>query len=96
MNRREKRATEKKLGILKYKNKLSKDKYFDRIRDNIIEGKKKEAEMSEVRRLQEEGKQEEIIKNNISSIATSLMVKEGLSYNDALVRAEKLYYEKTI
>jgi len=94
MNRKEKRLTEKKLGILKYKNSLSKNKYFDKIRDNILSGKNKEAEMKEVRRLQEEGKQEQIIKNNIASIATSLMISDGLSYNDALIQAEKVYYER--
>lgn len=40
MNRRERRATAKRLGIMEYQRKLPREKHFELIRENIIAGKK--------------------------------------------------------
>ena len=91
MNRRDRRLMEKKLGLIKHKNSLPLNKRMEGIRENIISGKEKEAEMREVRRLQEEGKQVEVDNNRIASIATELMVGSDMSYIDALEEAKEVY-----
>lgn len=89
MNHKEKRAMEKKLGLLDYKRKLSRSQRFELIRQNIITGKKKEAELkSEV--VRQENKTDDDAKSNqIASLATTLMITEGLSYIDALEKAKE-------
>jgi hypothetical protein len=94
MNRRERKQLEKRLGLNKFKKTLTRQQRFDRMRENIIEGRKKEEEMKEVVRLQKEGKVMEVDNNQIASIATDLMVNEGMSYIDALEKAKETYLEK--
>jgi len=91
MNHREKRRMQKKLGILKHKNSLPRNERFARLRENILEGKKKEKEMKEVVRLQKEGKKDEVNNNRIASITTELMIKKKISYIDALEEAKEIY-----
>lgn len=90
MNRREKRNLEKRLGVTKHVKSLPRAERFERMRQNILEGKKKEDEMREVVRLQLEKKTEQSINSKVATIATDLMVKEGLSYIDALEKAKTL------
>lgn len=85
---------EKRLGITKHRKNLPLHERMESIRQNIEEGKRKQEEMKEVRRLQEEGKKEEVDNNKIASMATDLMIKEDLSYIDALEKAKKLYTEE--
>lgn len=87
---------EKNLGITKHRKIMSFSKKMESIRQNIIEGKKKEKEMREVRRLQEQGKEDEINNNRIASIATGLMISKSLSYIDALEEAKKVYEKEKI
>lgn len=94
MNRRERKQLEKRLGLNKFKKTLTRQQRFDRMRENILEGSKKEAEMKEVRRLQEEGAQIQIDNNQIASLATELMLSENLSYIDALEKAKEVYAQK--
>jgi hypothetical protein len=94
MNRRERKQLEKRLGLNKFKKTLTRQQRFDRMRENIIEGRKKEEEMKEVVRLQKEGKTTEVDNNQVASIATELMINEGLSYIDALEKAKQVYQEK--
>lgn len=94
MNNREKRRMQKSLGILKHKNSLPRKDRFERMRQNIIEGKQKEQEMIEIVRVQKQGKKDEIDNNKIASKATELMIKENLSYMEALEKAKEIYKEK--
>jgi uncharacterized membrane protein (DUF106 family) len=94
MNRRERKQLEKRLGLTKHLKTLTRQQRFDRMRENIIEGNKKEKAMKEVRRLQEEGAQIEVDNNQIASLATELMLSENLSYIDALEKAKQVYSEK--
>lgn len=91
MNRAETRRIQKKLGLQKHVRSLSRNEKFERIRQNIITGKKKEEEMKDVIRLQSNAKKEIVDNSKISSLATELMIKEGLSYIDALEKAKKTY-----
>jgi len=91
MNRRDRKSLEKRLGISKHLKKLSRTEKFERMRNNILEGKKKEEEMKEVVRLQLAGKKDEVDNNKIASMATDLMIRDGLSYIDALEKAKESY-----
>jgi hypothetical protein len=91
MNKKEIKQLEKRLGLNKFKKTLTRQQRFDRMRENIIAGRKKEEAMKEVVRLQKEGKVEEVDNNQIASIATDLMISEGLSYIDALEKAKETY-----
>ena len=95
MNRRDRRNMEKKLGLIKHKNSLPLHKRIEGIRENIIAGKEKQAEMKETRRLQEEGKVEEVDNTRIASIATELMVSKDMSYIDALEEAKEMCKQET-
>jgi len=91
MNRRERKALEKRLGLNKHKSKMTNKERFERMQENIAEGKKKQEEMKEVRRLQEEGATVEVDNNRIASLATELMISEDLSYIEALEKAKEVY-----
>lgn len=94
MNRKERRNMEKKLGITKYKKSLSLNKRMELIRENIIEGKKKQKEMKEVRRLQEQEKVDEVASTRIAFIATDLMINQDISYVEAQEKAKELYEQE--
>jgi len=94
MNRRERRNLEKRLGLQKHAKTLTREEKFERMRQNIIEGKKKEAEMKEMLRVKENGEQDKIDNNKIASMATDLMIKDGMSYIDALEKAKELYQKE--
>lgn len=94
MNHKERRRVERNLGILKHKNSLTRVERFERMRQNILEGKQKEKKMREIRRLQEEGQKDEKSNNDLATLATELMVKEDLSYIDALEKAKEILAEK--
>jgi hypothetical protein len=89
MNRRERRALEKKLGITKHRKSMTFDKRIESIRQNIIEGKKKQDGMKENQRVQENKDKDQAESNQIASLATELMIKNGISYIEALEEAKK-------
>ncbi|MFW6311043.1 MAG: hypothetical protein ACOC1K_02285 [Nanoarchaeota archaeon] len=89
MNRRERRQIEKRMGIISSRKKLSRMDKFAMMRENIESGKKIEEEMKETRRIQDNDKKDKIHSQNVSSKATELMIKEGLSYIDALEKAKE-------
>jgi len=93
MNHKEKRQMEKKLGLLAYRKKLPRAERFELIRQNIIAGKKKEAELKGEVVRQENKADDDAKSNQIASLATTLMITEGLSYIDALEKA-KIQIEK--
>lgn len=91
MNRRERRSTEKKLGIAKHVKHMSRNEKFERIRQNIVNGNRKQDEMKDSVRVSTNKKNDEVDNNKIASKATELMVKEGLDYIDALEKAQQIY-----
>jgi len=88
MNRRERRKMEKTLGLDNYKRKLSREKRFELMSNNIIEGKKREDAMAENRRVQEQKEEDDRISRLISSRAIELMVTEKLDYFSATEKAK--------
>ena len=94
MNRRDRRRMEKQLGIQKHKKGLPRNARFELLRQNIEEGKKKQDEMKENRRLQENREEDRKQSIDVASKATELMIKEGLSYVDALEKANELAAEE--
>jgi hypothetical protein len=89
MNRRERRSIEKRLGITEHRKSMTFNKRIESIRQNIIEGKKKQNGMKENQRVQENKENDQAESNQIASLATELMVKNGLSYIEALEEAKK-------
>ena len=89
MKRRELRQLEKKMGLSKIKKNMSRNERFELMRQNIINGKKQEEEMKDLRRRQEQANQDQVNSNKIASIATELMIKNGISYIDAIEEAKK-------
>ena len=85
---------EKNLGITKHKKSLPFSKRMESLQENIIQGKEKEKEMKEIRRLQEQENEDKIDNNRIASIATELMISKSLSYIDALEEAKKVYKQE--
>lgn len=88
MNRQQRRTHEKKLGITKYRKTLNRSRYFEMLRRNVQEGKKKEEEMKEVRRLQDQETSDNIESNKIISEATKISEEEGITFIDAIQRAK--------
>ena len=91
MNRRERKAMEKRLGLGKYKKGLPKEQRFEMMRQNIIEGKKLEAQMKEVRRVQENQTNDNVSSARIASIATDLIINQGMDWVKAQEEAVKIY-----
>jgi hypothetical protein len=89
MNNKEKRQLEKKYGLLDYKRKLPRNKRFELIRQNIIAGNKKEQELKGEKTREENKVEDDAKTNQIASLATTLMISEGLSYIDALEKAKE-------
>lgn len=93
MNRRERKHMEKQMGIAKYKKSLTRAQKFEMVADNIKSGRDLENQMRDTRRVQEQGKTDEVAANRIASISTELMVK-GVSYVDAINQAKEIYKQE--
>jgi len=91
MNRRERKLMEKRLGLDKYKKGLPRIQRFEMMSQNIIEGKKKEAEMKELRRRQENESDDKLASTRIASIATDLMINKGMDWVSAQAEAAEVY-----
>jgi hypothetical protein len=96
MNRSERRKVAKKYGINNSFTKLFKQKKYDEIRQITIDNHKKHEEFKENVRIEANRKQDEIDNGKIASLATSLMVNDGLDYIDALEKAKEIYKEEKI
>lgn len=91
MNRRERKIMEKRLGLTKHKKNMTREERFRQMSENIEEGKRMQERMKEVRRLQEQGKKDEVDSARISSIATDLIVNEGMDWVSAQEEAKERY-----
>lgn len=87
MNRRERKAMEKRLGITKYKKTLPLKERFEMIRQNIIEGNKMQAKLKEDNRVKENAKADAEINKKIADRALELMMKEDMDYYSATEKA---------
>jgi len=94
MNRRERKAMEKRLGLDKYKKGLPRAERFEMTRQNILEGKKLESQMKEVRRVQENQTNDNAASARIASIATDLIVNKGMSWVEAQDKAKEIYKQE--
>jgi hypothetical protein len=93
MNRKQKRQMAKNLGILDYQAKLPRNKKFELIRQNIIEGKKRQLEVKEEVRQQENKFIEEKESQIVYHIAEDLAKKRNVQISDVLEEAQKIYME---
>lgn len=93
MNRQERKRMEKNLGIHKSQRKLTRKERFELMEKNIEAGRKKQEEMKEYLRQQEQRQKDALIQNQVSSRATEYMVKEGLDYSTAYEKAKKDFSE---
>jgi len=89
MNRQQRKKMEKDLGIHKSQKKLTRQQKFDLLEKNISSGKAKQEEMKDVRRLQEQASEDQIIQKQIASRATTYMIKDKLPYGEAYEKAKE-------
>lgn len=94
MNRRERKAMEKKLGITKYKKSLPINQRFEMIRQNIIEGKKMQNKTREDKRIKDNAKADAEINQKVSDRALDLMMKESMDYYSATEKAKEEFGQK--
>ena len=88
MNRKERRNMSKRLGILKYQQKLPFDKKIALIRENIISGKRMHKEYVENNRVIQEELQGEVISNQLYYLANDIATKESIPFIDAIEKAK--------
>jgi hypothetical protein len=82
---------EKSLGITKYKQGLSSVKRMKKSSESIKAARQKEAEMQDVRRRQEQTHQDDQTVSKISSLATTIMLRDGVSLAVAMTKAKEEY-----
>ena len=95
MNRRQRRQLEKQTGVLKYKKSLNYKDRAKRLSNTAKRTSDKNKEMSDTRRRQEQEGSDNAVSAEISSMATTLMVTEGLSFINALNKAREIYKTKS-
>jgi hypothetical protein len=93
MNRREKRLTSKRLGILQYQQKLPRNKKFELIRENIIASKKREVEVAEEVRQKTNAYVEEKESQIILHLAEDIAKREKIPLIDAMEKAKMEYLQ---
>ena len=94
MNRRERRMTSKRLGILQYQQKLPRKQKFELIRENIAAGNVSHNEFLREVERQQNRSQDEIDSEAINFIAHNLVNYKQIALIDALAEAEKIYFKK--
>lgn len=94
MNRRERRMTSKRLGILQYQQKLPRKQKFELMRENIAAGNVAHEEFLREVERQQNRTQDEIDSEAINFIANNLVNYKKIALIDALAEAEKIYYKR--
>ena len=89
MNRKQKRETSHKLGILQYQQKLTRSQKFNLMRENILAGKKTEQEVKENVRQQINIQIEEKESNIINHLAEDISKMKKIPFIDAIEDAKK-------
>ena len=93
MNRKERRRMSKKLGIMEYQQKLPRDKKFNLMYENIMEGKRKQKELKEEIEKQTNSFIEEKESQIISHLAEDIAKRKNISPEDAIKEATSEYYK---
>lgn len=93
MNRKERRLTSKRLGIMGYQQKLPRNKKFELIRENIIAGKQQHREFIDEVQRQQALTQEERDSENIQLLAEQIARQKKIAVLDVLEEAQKTYYK---
>jgi len=88
MNRRERRKTAKRLGIMQYQKKLPRDAKFNLIRENLIAGKQTHEEFVRKSKLTQDELVEEQKAQRIYALAEKISAGEQISYVDAIEKAK--------
>ena len=96
MNRRERRRLEKDLGITKHKQRMNYSQRIKSIQDGAESGKERSTEAKENRRRQENEEADKVASAEISSLSTTLMIRDGLSWHEATEAAKREVAEKHI
>lgn len=89
MNRRERRKIEKDLGLIKHKQSLSVEKRLKYLQDGVETGKSRDAEAQANRKKQENEADDQRAAQEIASLATTLMIRDGLSWYEAVEAAKR-------
>lgn len=82
---------EKQLGITKMKKNMTNKERFAAMSENIKSGNEMQVQMKETRRVQEQGKSDQVASSRISSIATDLMINHDMDYVSAQNEAKEQY-----
>ena len=90
MNRRDRRKTSKRLGILDYQKRLPRNKRFELIRENIIAGKAMHEENVKNAYLRIEEREH----NRMYAMAEDLAKRKDIPFMDALEEIEKTQKEQ--
>jgi hypothetical protein len=91
MNRRERRKAAKDLGITKHIRNISREKWYEELRDNVESGRRMQNEMKETRRIQEDQDEDALISKRIENMAMSLVMQKGIPFNNAIEEAKYIY-----
>jgi len=89
MNRKERRKMAKKLGILQYQSNLSRNKKFNLIRENILEGKRMHEEFVRRSKLTQQELEQELKEEKIYNKAIFISQSENIPFSEAVERAKK-------
>jgi hypothetical protein len=89
MNRRERKKLEKKLGITKYRKSLPLNQRFEIIRQNIIDGNKRQGKLKEDIRVKENAQADADINKKIADRALELMMEENMDYYSAQEKSKE-------
>lgn len=91
MNRRQRRQMSKNLGIMEFQQKLPREKKFELIRQNIIEGRKIHEEFIEKNRIEGNALSEKTESDVIYHIAEDIAKRKKIPVMDAMKEAHEEY-----
>jgi len=91
MNRRERKAVAKRLGLNKYYKSMTREQRWQLMRDNIESGKRMMAENKEKVLVSQEEQEEQRMHNIISNRAEKIAADKKIPLIDALVLAKNEY-----
>jgi hypothetical protein len=94
MNRKERRAMSKRLGIMAYQQKLPRDKKFNIIHENIISGKLMHEEFIEKSRIMQEKYADEVESIKLYNLASQIAHQEKIPLVDAFEKAQEQINEE--
>ena len=89
MNRKDRRRTSKRLGIMEYQGKLSRDKKLELMRENIISGKKLHEDFVRKSKMTQEELDDEIKYQKIYNRASEIANEKHINFTDAFEEARK-------